>query len=264
MSENPTIREQIDACRVGSADLSLPDLAELARAVEREPAVAEELRRSQRFDASVGKALRDLPVPAGLAERILAASETSGTGAEVSLPPARDELPKTNRWIGRRTWLVAAGSLSLAVLLMAVVYKLAPAWRRPISQTELAADTTALLSDLPPNGWLTGVLPVPIDAAVLAGPRQWQAVHGPRSAGWSGAVTIIDLAGQAKPRAMLFVVRSSSRFSVPSVPTTTALLPLTGGYKATAWQRPNGKLLYILVIEERGQLDDFLRKPPEA
>jgi hypothetical protein len=267
MSENPTIREQIDACRAGSADLSLPHVAELARRVEYDPAVAEELRRSQRFDESIGKAMHDLPVPAGLAERILAAREAPGAAAEVSLPPACDNVMKTSGGLGRRIWLAAAGSLSLAVLLTVVVYKLAPAWRRPISQTELAADTATLLSDLPSSGWRTDGLPnqVPIDPAVLAAPRQWQAVHVPRSAGWSGTVTAIDLTGSSTRRAMLFVVRTSSRFAVPRVPMPTVLLPLTGGYEATAWQRPNGKMLYILVVEERGQrLEDFLRKTPEA
>jgi len=75
-------------------------------------------------------------------------------------------------------------------------------------------------------------------------------------------VTAIDLAGPGRSRAILFVVKSSAKFSVPPTPTTTPLLSLTGGYKATAWQLPN--VLYVLAVEERERLDDFLRKPPEA
>src|SRR5205814_508426 len=64
MSEKPTIREQIDACRGGSADLSLAELAPLAREIESNPVVAQELSRSQRFDGLVTEALNDLQVPA--------------------------------------------------------------------------------------------------------------------------------------------------------------------------------------------------------
>src|SRR5688572_5213675 len=70
MSQNQPYREQIDACRPGSDDLSLPALAGLAQAVEQDSAVAKELARSQRFDHAVSAAMHDVPLPAGLLERL--------------------------------------------------------------------------------------------------------------------------------------------------------------------------------------------------
>src|SRR5688572_2368552 len=73
-----SLREQIDACRPGSDDLSLPGLAELAQAAQEDRAVAEELDRSQRFDRAVLSALHDVPVPGDLCERLLAQAAEGG------------------------------------------------------------------------------------------------------------------------------------------------------------------------------------------
>jgi len=267
MSENPTIRELIDACRAGSTDLSLAELAALAREVERNPAVADELRRSQRLDKLVSEALHDVPVPAGLAERILAASESRNDQPEVSLPE-QAEVSRGRFWIGGRRWLLAAGSLSLAVVLTVLIYQLGGGWSRPIAPDQLASDVTECINVSNATNWRTDGLPAGIAlGSVVAVPRQprWQKLPVPRSAGWSGSVTAVDLAGPGRPQAILFVVHTSARFSVPSTPTTTSHLPLTGGYKATAWQEPASNLLYVLVAKDRGQrLDVFLRKPREA
>lgn len=267
MSEKPTIREQIDACRAGSADLSLPELAALASELERSPALAEELRRSQRLDGLIKEALADIPVPAGLAERILAASESSETAAEVSLPN-RAERTLSRHWISRRQVLLIGGSIATILVIVVCARVFLFGKTPPIGHQELASDVGGWMNRLAQADWRSGKLPggVTMDSAVLAPARQWQTVRGPNSAGWKGSATAIDLAAPGKPRAVLFVVRSSARFSVPTTPTQTALLSPTGGYKATAWQRPGSKLLYVLVIEEdRGQrLSDFLRKPAEA
>jgi len=267
MSEHPTIREQIDACRAGSADLSLAELAGLASEQERNPAVMKELRRSQQQDALISEALHDVPIPAGLAERILAASESSETTAEVALP-TRPERALIRRWASRRQALLMGGSIA-TILVIVVCARLFLFGRTgPIGHQELAGDVGGWMNRLAQANWQTGKLPsgITMDRAVLATPRQWQAVREPHSTGWQGNVMAIDLAAPGKPRAVLFVVRSSARFSVPAMPTPTALMSPTGGFKATAWQRPGSKLLYVLVVEEdRGQrLSDFLRRPAEA
>src|SRR5688572_16217343 len=90
MNANQPFREQIDACRPGSDDLSLPALVGLAAAVDRDRGVAEELSRSQRFDRAVSTAMHDLPLPAGLLERLearLAAGDSLETCDEDT--PAR-------------------------------------------------------------------------------------------------------------------------------------------------------------------------------
>jgi hypothetical protein len=211
--------------------------------------------------------LDDVIVPTGLAERILAASDSSETTAEVALP-TRPERAPGKRWISRRQWLLIGGSVATIFVIVVCARLFLFGHQPPISHQELAADAGGWMNRLAPANWQTGKLPsgVAMDRAVLATPRQWQAVREPHSSGWQGNVTAIDLAASGKPRAVLFVVRSSASFSVPATPTQTALMSPTGGYKATAWQRPRSKLLYVLVVEEdRGQrLSDFLRRPAEA
>jgi hypothetical protein len=273
MSIRHQLREQIDACRPGSNDLALPELAELAKAVERTPALAEELARSQQLDFKVAAALHDLPVPAGLAERLLAVAESKMPAPEVNLPLAISESGATSarsRRRSRRRWLLAGGSLALVALLALSAYP----WLRTVhvvAREELGGQAAQWLQQLPTNSWqAANRLPpnVAIDPAVAARPRQWQPLTIQRPSGWSASVTAVDLSpsGPEAPRAVLFVVKSSASFAVPAIPTATSRLSLSGGFAATAWQRPGSAFLYVLVVEERGgqRLDDYLRNRSAA
>src|SRR5690349_742033 len=65
------LAELIDCCR-RAEDLTLPELHELAAAAQADPAVDRRLKKSLRIDAIVGQSIRDVPVPEGLEERLLA------------------------------------------------------------------------------------------------------------------------------------------------------------------------------------------------
>ena len=62
--------EALEACRPGSADLSDPALAHLAAEIAVDPALERLYERLQQIDARVAAAFQEVPVPAGLAERI--------------------------------------------------------------------------------------------------------------------------------------------------------------------------------------------------
>lgn len=79
-----SIQQAIDACRPGGDDLLLPEVDFLAEAVRTDPEVRRTYERSQQFDAAVGLAFRDVPVPSGLAERLLSAVETSAVSSLVA------------------------------------------------------------------------------------------------------------------------------------------------------------------------------------
>jgi hypothetical protein len=100
----------------------------------------------------------------------------------------------------------------------------------------------------------------------VAGPRGWKRLASSNTSGWSTNVTAIDLAPPNSPRAILFVVKSSARFAVPAIPTTTARLTLSRGFSATAWQRQGSNLLYVLVVEagHNQQLESYVRVGPKA
>ena len=166
--------------------------------------------------------------------------------------------------------LWAGGGVALVALLAVGVSQLG--WsQRTVSQHELAGDVGKLLGKLNPNMWRPiagGALPkgIVVDSAILARPVQFQDIAYQSDAGWSSTVTAINISPAGRPKAILFVVRSSVRFAVPSAPTATTRLGLSRGFSATAWQRSPAGPLYVLVVEEdRGQrLDEYLSKPPVA
>ncbi len=269
MTKIERFREQIDACRPGSADLSLAELAELAALVKHDREVANELSRSQALDRAVSEALHDVPVPSGLADRLMAAMQTEATPAVAlaerrgSNEPDRD----IRRRFSRRQWWLTGGVIALATLLVAIALPFVRL-EREVVQEELGLDVAGWLSNLsqPTSKWkpvATVALPqgMELDPAVNGKALRWQSFPVRGSGGWTGTVTAIDLRPAGQPRAMLFVVRSSARFAVPS-----RRMALSGGFAATAWQRKNLGLLFVLVVEEdRGQrLEDFLRKAAQA
>lgn len=261
MSVNPTIRQQIDACRAGSNDLTSPAMAELADALKHDPAAAEELARSQRMDEQVRSALHDLPVPASLAERLLAAVRSNQPSAEATL--AADSRV---RRFPRRRWLIVAALTTAALLLLAAL----PLFRsrRGVSQQQLAADVTVWLSNLQPKAWQpVGKLPhnVALDPAVIAKPQQWQGSMANTPA-WSSSVVAIDLMPPgAGSRAILFAVTTPARVNVPTRPVATAWLTLSGGFTGIAWQRQGSSVLFVLAVEDRNlPLERFVRIGSEA
>lgn len=274
MSKFDQLREQIDACRPGSEDLALPELAKLAQAVELDQSVAAELGRSQAFDRAVMAAMHDVSIPSGLAERLLAVSAATDPPASVSLPPRTesraDEMPINRDWRMNRR-LVIGGSIALLALL-AVSTSLLWQARRPVvqlSQLQVAVEQwLSTLGGEQSNRWLAlqGGQPLadfPLDVAISVRPNRWQNL--PQSADATGHATAAayDLAVPGQPPAVLFVVRSSARYLVPPIPTTSMRLNLSRGLTATAWQRKDSRDLFVLVVQESSgqRLEDFLQAP---
>jgi hypothetical protein len=254
MSQNTRYREPIDACRPGSADLALPALADLARAVESDPAIAAKLARSQRFDVAASAALHDVPMPAGLLERLEAklaevddASDTESTG-EVSLPPAAAQS-------GRRTLLVAALALA-AVTLLAVGATLWPRSGRNVTNEQLVGMASGWNRQVDPAKWTNvGKTPAPAGFAVPVEVRaatQWQSFATPD--GQRGVV--YNLTTGLRPSARLYVISSRDNYNLPTTP-YRKLKGTSGGVAIGAWQA--GGLLYVVVVDENGQkLSDFV------
>jgi hypothetical protein len=251
-------REQIDACRPGTGDLSLPALAELFRAVETDKALADELARSDRFDRAVSTAMHDVPLPAGLLERLesrLAAADVKdveSTG-EVALPPA----PARS---SRRKILVAALSLA-ALVLIALGAMFWPRPGRHITNHELASLSAEWFhQQVPPSAWQSlKSAPAAYDpprevAAKTAAWRPFSSSDGHRG-------VVFDLTSRTGRRANLFVIASPHQYDVQNLPYTK--LDPSGGIAVAAWQR--GGRLYVVVIDKDGQgLDDFIRTPSIA
>jgi hypothetical protein len=89
--------EMIDACRPQApADLEQPEVAPLRETLEHDAEAREAYDRLSRVDAALREAVRDVPVPNGLADRLLAAlrADEAGSGRlPVSVEPALRERP---------------------------------------------------------------------------------------------------------------------------------------------------------------------------
>ena len=252
------LREQIDACRPGSDDLALPALAELAAAVEQDRAVAAALARSQRFDQAMAAAMHDVSVPAGLAERLLAACER-----DKPAPASAVAEPAAGRRHSRRIWMIAIGSTAAALLAAAAAWQFArPA--RVVSGEELSLAVVHWASDgqLLANQWKQ---PAQLPAAyrppkgIKGTVNRWRSLPLAKG-GFASQGAAMHFTPPGAPRAMLFVFSSRAKFSLPATPVE---IPTPSGFpggKAVAWQNPKSGLVYVLfVVEDRGQrLEHFL------
>jgi hypothetical protein len=263
MSRFQHYREQIDACRPGSDDLALPALASLATALESDRALAEEMARSQRFDQSVAAAMHDLPVPAGLAERLLAKLSAAGLD-EIDVEEAANEkvaLATPPRPISRRVALGGVLATSLLVLI-ALAIQFRPEPSRRITAEELSSFATQWSADVnnPAGSWqklkagetVKGFVP---PTAVLQPAKSWQSLKTTLGE----TAVAYDVSPRLGRRAVLFVVRTKHVYPVQSLP-YSHLTNMSGSVSAAAWQSKG--FLYVLVIDKEGQrLDDFLEKP---
>lgn len=284
MADQQKLREQIAACRPDSDDLQLPELRELARAIEAvapqvaDVALAQQLARSQQFDRAVRGAVQDVPVPAGLLEQLLAsagqvssqvssAEQASLANAAVELPAAdfaRDELqprPMQPSRVKRARFLAILTTIAAVVVLALSIRAYLPTPQKVVTAGELSERVDRWLVEvLPPAGWNRDLNQAPLKTHPLATsirvkPLRW---HALATADDSRAV-VYDLTRPGRQRAVLFVLQSPAKYSVAAPPASTQLLA-SRGMRVVAWQA--GEHLYVLAVQEGdGQhLDDFLRR----
>lgn len=254
--------EGIEACRPGSDDLQSPQLSDVAREVESNPEAQAAYRRVQAWDAAIAGALEQVPLPAGLAERILdqlkagqpaAAGKTisasmnsalavpaDGASAESDASPSCVRSPWLQLRPGsRRRWLAAASAVAATVLVAVLVA------RHLRSDVDTPVETMA-------DVWLAGLgsqwhdmheapPDFEIPSAIMAEPAGWQRLA--RVAGGRGVA--YQLVHRNAGTAKLFVVR----LAVAGLPASPPATPQssTGGKSIGYWR--SGAHLYVLVVE---------------
>ncbi|HEY1785223.1 MAG TPA: hypothetical protein VGG30_06720 [Pirellulales bacterium] len=244
--------DEIDACRPGSRDLDEPEMSQLAEALAHDPQLRSRYDALQRLDARLVEAFAAVPVPAGLAARLIAGVQNNAGLLEAPAPstaplvvaaPAPQTIPLSaspaRRAIPRRRVLAAlAASLLVATGLWA-------AFRGPSAPaagevtTEAAEWFAGLADQWQPIAEAPAKLPLP--AAIVGNPRGWQTVS--KAVARRGVV--YSLAQGPKARAVLFVL-SARRPGLPAAP-PLAPQSTTGGLTISAWQSQG--LVYVLVVE---------------
>lgn len=255
------IQQAIDACRPGGDDLQLPELDFLAEAVRSDPDVRRQYQRSQQFDASVGWVFRDVPIPADLADRLLAAVETSPDPAaavpsELPSPKSSEsassqDLKSSRRWprgVHRRTWAVLAGSLAAVAALVGFLL-VAPQFgvREPVADERLPREIMVWNDAVVRQGWKDDVRAAelserPLDRDVRGMPRRWCRI----ATAYDSGTIVYDLAPPGADEAVVFCIRSKARNSaLPDAPPWNAF-SATGGLTLGVWRR--GEMVYVLAV----------------
>ncbi|MEQ8787322.1 MAG: hypothetical protein RIC55_13535 [Pirellulaceae bacterium] len=266
----PTWQELIDCCRPGSDDVFAPEIAPLAARMASDAVVRQQYERCQLFDAAVAGAFHDVPVPVGLADRLLASlAPPSGTVAQSEGEPANaspageatdapvdatvelaDRPPSASRRSLLR-WTMRSVAAAAALLVLAVVGGYAYWCFQPtvVPADQVVDDALRWTSQVQQHPWRTDMAEAPLqrfprEPSLRAVPLRWQTL---RSAATSEIVAY-DLAPPGKSFVAQFTMRVSHarQFdlprSLPAQPTSS-----TGGFCIGACYRDG--FLYVLVVE---------------
>jgi hypothetical protein len=240
--------ERLSVLRTGSgdladsADLNEPEMADLRRLLEEEPEVATSLGRIQQLDAHLQQAMDDVPVPTGLADRLLARLaddcvmlSSSDTAAEPT--PLNEHFSKP---VSRRRLLTWGAALAASLLVASGIWHS----MKPTPFTAAAIETLAddWRNELGEN-WNS--LPLPNSIAipdVLRGlARDWQRLK------LEGAPAVaIRLGEDAKNRTTLFIIDRQLDPPAPDSPPSNPQWT-TGGWSIAFWQ--HRRQLNVLMVE---------------
>lgn len=106
-------REHLDVARPDSADRETAELEAAFSHVDSCPECAEVVEFRREFDRRTGAVVRDVPVPAGLKERLLAAAELTAPPSQVAQPP---------RPSSRRKLLLATSSAAALLIAAGIMW----------------------------------------------------------------------------------------------------------------------------------------------
>jgi len=249
--------EQIDACRAGTDDKRDPGLSALADALASGDEVAARLlARVQTADAAIAAAVRDVPVPEGLAERLierLKAEKGSATVVDAASPRRR---VAASRW-GRRKWLAWSGvalTAAAACVAFLLFYPWPPEWTSP----EAIAQQIQVLYDseiqyVEENAWTLGapvndVFPTEL---TLPPPTRYRELTIGRHRAIAYDLSPANELPSAK-RATLLAIERRVR-GLDQAPPENPLS--TQGMYIGVWQSETH--VYALVVE--GKLEDYQR-----
>jgi hypothetical protein len=255
------IQQAIDVCRPGDEDLQQPEMAALVEALQGDVAVRRQFERSQRFDAAMTGIFRDVPVPDGIEDRLLAA-------LDLAVPP-RDEVstqlgPRDagldcqakpgqrgrRAWSGRRRmWTVVAGGLGATAALLAFLLVVPfSGIGEPRADDRLPGEVLAWTDAVVQQGWNTDfqAQPLrdhPLDRAVRAIPQRWCVIR----TAYDQQTVVYDLAPRGRGLALVFCLRSRVRTSALPESPPWNVFPATGGLTLGVWRR--GELVYVLAVQ---------------
>lgn len=238
------LREQLEALPPGDAGwegLNEAEAAELRAQLEAHPELAAQAEQIAAWDRAIGGAFDDVPVPAGLAQRL---KENVGREMGGEASPAPEKVVVAPRRLSRRavlqTLLAAAAALLVAGGVGAYLL-----WPQPLTVAELDRDARDLHSQWDTIAWRDDVSAMPrerFSADVRNHVQRWALVRLPR-----GEAVLFDLMGAGARRATLLSIYAGSASG--DLPSSPPLRPQssTEGLCVGVWQR--GTNVFVLSVE---------------
>lgn len=268
------IRELLSACRPDRSDLTAEQRRAIDAKLDQDAALRKQWESSQAWDARLEAAFKDVPVPAGLADQLLAAvsealappaTTAEDAGPETTVfaaagsPAAVESVelrPRHTVWT-RRTLLVAA-ACAAAVLVVAgpLMYW---HWNDPLT-TEFVINTTdSWEKRIDPAAWRDDAGPsadYALDSTLALYNVSWQPLAVPYD---SNAVVYRATLAPNHTSALLFVVRTDRGQTLDTIPPTRPNSS-TGGRCIGVWKSQGN--LYVLVVH--GSSLDYLQAIRQA
>ncbi len=264
------IREGIEACRPGVDDLldyeraGLLELADAARAVGEDPEARLLRDRVLKWDAAISESMEQVPVPAGLAQRILARLQATDSATGCASPPLLTgavtaaiqdepaggsvEVARPGLW-QRRHWAGASlSAIAAAALVIAAGYWLQWGSELPVEQlaqnwqSELTEDEWEPAKNAPAS--------FPIPDAIRVPPTRYQ-----RIGQFTPTPVVAYELVLGKTKAMLYAAkmkRAGLRGTPPPGPQWD-----TAGEVIGYWQ--SGDIVYVLVVPDVRSYRAFVR-----
>jgi hypothetical protein len=254
------LHEAMDACRLDSDDLQLPELRMLAERLEMDPETQQQFSQRQQLDRLMASGLRQVDIPLECRARLVAVARSvadayaAATELPVRIPPAAR--------LRRRLTLAALGLSAVAVLLLVLLgLRWFDPWRTIGPQQLARWAARDWVTD--PRGWQPmTTLPADrqssISSFLLLNPARWQ----PISTHLDENALVFDLPGHAQPT-RLFVLQAHRR--VKQLPTSPPPQPQTGyeGRLFAAWQEAAN--VYVLSVAGSPlRYRDIVRTPGDS
>ena len=237
--------EAIELAHRGRADSADPSMARLHAVLDQRPHWTQLCEQSKLADQRLQTALRDVPVPQGLAERILDRLAAQPPADVPTTTHKTFRQPDTVKKTNRRRWIGVSATLLAVSLLVAVVLCVWNSGRLSSAQLFDEAIAQFVPEQTAPGELLTQAIPShPFSRDILC----------PRDTRWR---TIDDFAGHRAVayemttptgrRATLFVVSCSHPITELGGLPPYHPQPVTGGITVGTWQSDG--FAYALVVE---------------
>ncbi len=260
--------EGIEACRPLSDDVHTAELADVARGVQDDPQTRSMYERIQQWDAAVSATMEQVPIPAGLAERILdrlgcgepvpqTQSAPREQASAVVLPSVEAQqdsasvemAPETPRFSRRQSLGALVAALAAGLVFAAFLGK----WLQPRSDSSLEMLAEGWQQELGPRWQDAHRAPheLAVPSAIIVPPAGWQTIGKKYTSVRGVAYQLVNEKGSV---ATLFVVRltqSGLPTAPPAAPQST-----TGNKAIGYWQ--SGGLTYVLVVPNERSYRSFV------